>query len=401
MHGNIKNRVLFVDDEQFVLLMLQGFMRRMRDGWDGEFAGGGHKALELMDKNPFDIIVSDMRMPEMSGAELLNQVMKRHPRTARIVLSGHAEEHLVLESIGVTHQWLVKPCELTILRSTLERISAFQRRLESPELKALIGQIKHLPSVPVIYHKILDALQDPNSSTQMIGEMVSQDPGLAAKLLQLTNSAFFGFARSVSSPVEAVQMLGVNRIRSLTLINHVCSAFEGETGLNSPMEELWQHSLHTAWLARQIVEIENGGANAAEQAFTSGLLHDIGHLMLLANLPEQCREVRELARSRKCPLYLAEKEVLKATHADVGAYLLSLWGLPLPLVEAVAFHHEPAQSSERDFSPLVAVHVANIWSRAQLASSPDIGATAIDLDYLKETGLHERLSIWQQQLLAD
>lgn len=123
--------------------------------------------------------------------------------------------------------------------------------------------------------------------------------------------------------------------------------------------------------------------------------------MLLANLPEQCREVRELARSRKCPLYLAEKEVLKATHADVGTYLLSLWGLPLPLVEAVAFHHEPAQSSERAFSPLAAVHVANIWSRAQLGSSPDIGATAIDLDYLKETGLHERLSIWQQQLIAE
>ena len=401
MQGNVKSRVLFVDDEQFVLFMLQGFMRRMRDNWEAQFVESGVKALELLANNPFDIIVSDMRMPEMSGAQLLHEVMRRFPRTARVVLSGHAEEHLVLESIGVTHQWLVKPCELTVLKTTLQRISEFQRRLESPDLKALVGRIHHLPSVPTIYHRILDALQSPNSSIQTIADLVSQDPGLSAKVLQLTNSAFFGFARSVSNPVEAVHLLGVNRLRSLALMHHVCAAFEGDDSLKAVIENLWQHSLHAAWLARQIVEIDNGGANAAELAFTAALLHDIGELLLLANIPAEYRAIREQAVARKCPVYLVEREVLKATHADVGAYLLSLWGLPAPLVEAVAFHHEPSFSPERQFSPLTAVHVANIWSHAQLGLSPDVVITPVDTEYLKACGVLDRFEVWSQKLLTE
>lgn len=395
------NRVMFVDDEEFVLTTLRGFMRKLGDEWEAEFAGSGPKALELLEQKPFDIIVSDMRMPDMTGAELLNEVMRRHPRTARVVLSGYSDEQDVLRAIGVTHQWLAKPCPLNVLRSVLEGVIRFQQRLENPELKTLAGEIQNLPSVPLIYQRILDALQSPNSTTQTIGGIVIQDAGLAAKVLHLANSAFFGFAQSVSSPGEAVQLLGVNRIRSLALMHHVFCAFSGGPEQQAEVEDLRQHSLHTGWLAQQIVELEHGEAHVAEEAFTAGLLHDIGQLMLMAEHPAAWNEVRELARSRQCTLYQAEKDVLKTTHADLGAYLLTLWGLPLPLVEAVAFHHEPAESGVSGFSTLTAVHVANVWSREQLGGAQDLLRSSINVDYLKSVGVVDRLEYWRSQFFPE
>jgi HD-like signal output (HDOD) protein len=135
-----------------------------------------------------------------------------------------------------------------------------------------------------------------------------------------------------------------------------------------------------------------------EKAFTGGLLHDIGQLILAANLPAAYREIRALARSRRIPIYDAEKQVLKATHADIGAYLLSIWGLPIPLVETVGLHHEPGRAPERTFGALTAVHVASAWSYEQTPSAREIPVSPLDLDYLKETGVADRLDLWRQRL---
>jgi HD-like signal output (HDOD) protein len=396
----IRKRVLFVDDEQSVLSVLQAFMKRLSNDWESVCVESGEQAMVLINQKPFDVVISDMRMPGMSGTELLNEVMKRSPRTVRIVLSGHADEQMVQESVGVAHQWVAKPFDLTMLRGILSRIAAFQGRLENPDLKELTGRIRHLPSTPKIYFEIIQALQSSTASTQTIAEIVARDPALTAKILHLVNSAFFGVARSISDAGEAVQLLGASRIRSLALIHHVFSAFDSRAFEQLSMEEVWQHSLQTAAWARQIVLWEGGGRILEEKAFTGGLLHDIGQLILAANLPSAYREIRKLARDRRIPIYDAEKQILHATHADVGAYLLSIWGLPIPLVETVACHHEPAMVQERTFNALTAVHVACRWSYEKMPSAREIPASPLDPDYLKEVGVANRLDLWRQRLAA-
>jgi HD-like signal output (HDOD) protein len=387
-----------VDDEQSVLLVLQAFMQRISDEWESAFVDSGAKAIALMAQKPFDVIISDMRMPDMNGTELLNEVMKRYPRTVRIVLSGHADEQMVQESVGVAHQWVAKPFDLKVLKANLARIESFQARLQNEDLQELVGKIKCLPSTPKLYFEIIEALQSSTSSTHTIANIIARDPALTAKILHLVNSAFFGMARNIADAAEAVQLLGVSRIRSLALIHHVFSAFEQRTYGELSVEEIWQHSLQTAAWARQFILWQGGGRALEEKAFTGGLLHDIGHLILAANLPEACREIRAQARAHKSSLYEAEKRVLKATHADVGSYLLSIWGLPVPLVETVALHHEPALAAERTFCALGAVHVANVWSYEQTHSAREFPGTPLDLDYLREIGVGDRLAHWRQRL---
>lgn len=400
MNESPKKRILFVDDEQSVLLVLQAFMQRIANEWESAFVDSGPKALALMAEKPYDVIISDMRMPDMNGTELLNEVMKRHPRTVRIVLSGHADEQTVQESVGVAHQWVAKPFDLKVLKATLTRIGNFQARLENASLKEVIGKIKCLPSTPKVYFDIIEALQSSTSSAQTIAEIIARDPGLTAKILQLVNSAFFGMARSIADAAEAVQLLGVSRIRSLALIHHVFSAFDQRHYGELSVEEIWQHSLQTAAWARQFVLWQGGGRMLEERAFTGGLLHDVGHLILAANLPEACREIRLLARTHQLSLYEAEQRVLHATHADVGSYLLSIWGLPVPLIETVALHHEPALAADRTFNALGAVHVASAWSYEQSASARVFPGTPLDLGYLREVGVADRLDQWRQRLAS-
>ena len=266
-----RKRILFVDDEKSVLLVLRAFMQRLSSEWETECVEGGMQALALMAQKPFDVVITDMRMPDMDGTELLNEIVKRYPKTVRIVLSGHADEQTVNESIGVAHQWVAKPFDIKVLRSILNLISRFQRRLDNPGIKELIGKIRHLPSVPQLYFEIIEALQSNTSSVQIISEIISRDPALTAKILQLVNSAFFGNARSICDPIEAVQLLGVSRIRSLALIHHVFSSFERRSYEQLSVEEVWRHSLQTAaWSRPDARPAHWPGCEAAPSASRAG-----------------------------------------------------------------------------------------------------------------------------------
>ncbi len=398
MSGAGKKRILFVDDEAPVLAVLQALMRRMMNEWETSVASDGAEALALMDRQPFDVVVSDMRMPGMSGAQLLNEVMRRHPKAVRIVLSGHADERTVQETVGVAHQWLAKPFDPGVLSSILRRVSASHDWLNDRGLKELVGRLTRLPSAPHIYYQILESLQSPDCSMQVIADVIARDPALTAKILKLVNSAFFGMAREISSATEAVQLLGVSRIRSLALTHHIFSAFDQHSYAELSVDEIWHHSLQSAVWARQLARWQGNDRSLEDLAFTGGLLHDIGRLILAANLPAAYRQICAEAHRRSCPHLAVEREILHATHADVGAYLLTLWGLPLALVETVALHHEPALTVERAVNALTAVHVASVWSYERTASARIVPGTPLDADYLTSLGLSDRVAQWRPRL---
>ena len=392
----MKSRILFVDDERSVLEGLQRMLRCFRREWDMYFALSGEQALTIMEANPIDIIVTDMRMPGMNGAQLLTEVMQRHPSIIRIVLSGHADSALIVESVSVTHQYISKPCDPQTLKSTIVRATELRALLEDANLRYLASQMGVLPSLPSPYLEMAQELQSPEASIQKVGQIIARDPGMTAKILQLANSSFFGRRRQVSNPAEAVSYLGLVRIQCLFLTIHAFSQFNAPDNQYLSGERLWKHSMCTAALAKQIAEAERAEKRTVEQAFTAGLLHDIGTLMLACRLPKRHAEAFDCARANNVPLWIAERETLCASHAEVGAYLLGLWALPDPIVEAVAYHHRPAEMLCKSLSPLTALHAADALDHEQNGEvHPGIPAAQVDLTYLTGLGLRDRLAVWR------
>ncbi len=398
MAEDTRIRVLFVDDDPSVLGLLTATIGALRKEWDGAVAGSGEEALRLLEERSFDVVVSDMRMPGMGGGELLNRVMRQYPGTARLIMSGFADEETVIASVGAAHQYLPKPFELRTLRGILGRIRKLNQRLQASAVRGLAAQLPAVPSVPEVYFEMLEAMQSADSPLEAIAEIMSRDPGMTAKLLQLVNSAFFGFSRECGRVVEAVQMLGVTRVRALALGMQVFSAFDAGKAGDFPLEQLWQHSLQTGLWARRIAEEEGCPAEMREQAFTAGVMHDLGQLALATGLPEVCREIRRRAATERRPLFEVEREVWGADHGGLGGHLLGLWGLPAPLVEAVALHHEPSASEDTTFSVTTAVHVANALAHARGEAEAAGAGAAVDRGYLERLGLGGRWEGWRALL---
>jgi HD-like signal output (HDOD) protein len=390
-----KSRVLFVDDDPHVLGVLRYTFGRSNAEWEVELAPSGTAALELMAAQPFDIVVTDLRMPKMSGVQLLNEVMQKYPRTIRIMISGYAEPDLVLGSLGTAHQFVAKPFELSSVRNTLIRLRNLNRLLESDEVRPLLNGLQKLPSIPAIYLELIDALSSMDSPLERVCSIVETDPALTAKLLQLVNSAFFGVSREVSRVSEAVQLLGLGLVRSLALGIHLFKAFDQSRFQSFSIDAVWNHSLQVALLARRILQSEGCPQHAQEQAFTGGLLHDAGKMILAENHPARYHQIIERSRSRHQPLHQAEQEILGADHALIGAYLFVLWGLPVSLTECVAWHHQPSRGVMPELSPLTAVHVANavVAGREAEGGGKD---RWLDWTYLDTLGMRTRLPAWSQ-----
>lgn len=395
-----KTRVLFVDDESQILKLLELMLKSFQDEWEMEFAPSGREALELMRKRPFDIVVTDMRMPSMSGVELLNHVMRLYPRTVRIILSGYADQEMVMRSIGVTHLYLNKPVEPQMLKSTLLRVRNLTERLLNSKIQDVVTELGHLPSIPTVYFEIMNALQSASVSSIEIGEIVAKDPGLTAKILQLSNSAFFGSASNVSSPEEAVQFLGVGIIAALALTHRLFSSLDPQKFHDFQVEKLWNHSIQTGLMARGVTWLQTRSANMAELAFTAGILHDVGKLILLDKLTDSYRVVCLKAARNKTGLAQFERAEYDIDHAEVGGFLLGLWGLPVSLVEAVYYHHTPSQSGDQEFTALTAVHVANVFAQEKTPGSRGPNLNLLDAPYLSRLNLLDRVKEWQSELMA-
>jgi putative nucleotidyltransferase with HDIG domain len=391
----MKKRILFVDDEPMVLDGLKRMLRPMREEWEMVFVGSGAEALEFMSKTPFDVVVSDMRMPKMNGAELLAEILKRYPQTVRLILSGHADKDLILKCIGSTHQYLAKPCRPDDLTAAISRAGDLNQSLKDKGLRQLVSCMERVPSMPRLYVEIVEKLENPEVGLDVIGDIIAKDLGMTAKILKLVNSSFFGLAREISSPAEAVSQVGPEMIKSLVLSIHAFSQFGTTTTGGLSIEALWRHSQNTARLAQAIARMEDSEQKIVDEAFVGGLLHDIGKLVLASNFPGDYTRIIEIGRNGTISLVAAEENTFGANHAEVGGYLLGLWGLPVPVVEAIALHHNPAQCTYRGFSPLAAVHAANALVNFEGQVERVFESGKLDSSYLKLLGLDGRLEVWR------
>jgi HD-like signal output (HDOD) protein len=389
-----------VEDNPILLSLYATMLDEEPERWDVSTARDGERALELIEQGPYDVLVTDLGLPGVSGIELINQVRQRYPGCCRIILSGLKDQQVVARSLNATHQFLAKPFDISVLKATLDRVGSLDAFLADEALKSLVGQMGTLPSFPSLYLEIMKELGAEAPSVQWIAEIISQDPSMTAKLLQIANSAAMGLAHAVSSPFEAVQHLGFCTVRSLALTLHIFSPL-GQTAIQGfSVDALWGHVVRTGALARRLGQLEGAEPAEAEDAYIAGMLHDAGKLMLAQSLPRKFQSALALAAARPCPLHEAEREVLGANHAGVAAYLLALWGLPANIVEAVAFHHAPAKGHADGFSALTAVHAANALEHEFFDDNPAVPKPELDLAYLSSLGVQERLPVWRANALT-
>jgi len=390
------NQILFVDDEQKILDGLRRNLRSMRDQWTMMFACGGEEALTMMEGAAVDVIVSDMRMPGMDGAELLRQVQQRHPHVIRVILSGQSDKEMVLESIGSTHLFLSKPCEKEALQATIERACALRAILQDKGLRALVGRMRSIPSMPKLYAEIKSLVESDQWSLKEVGQIISRDVGMTARVLQVVNSAYFGTAENISTIEQAVNFLGVDVIESLALSEHVFSKCSDELVEMFPIDRLWLEGAGTGTLAREIARAEQRPLVEVEQAFIAGLLHDTGILMFAINHSRRYRAVLDKAQAQQRKITEVEQKEFNSSHAEVGAYLLGLWGVSEAIVEAVALHHRPGDSGGTGFTPLTAVHAADVLYQEVAGAIIDCPPSLLDMAYLERANVADRVPQWRE-----
>ena len=387
--------ILFVDDDEKVLNGLRRLLMPFDGTWQTEFACGAEEGLRLLSQGARDVIVADLRMPGINGVELLKQVSKLYPQMVRIILSGTLVEDLRSQATLVAHQYLSKPCDPEVLKAILNRAFALRDVLVEPALRALISGTVSLPSTPTLYTELMEAVRSSEASVQQLGAIIARDPAMTAKVLQLVNSAFFGISRAVGNPADAVAFLGVDAIAALALSISAFSLFRSQGAKRFSIERLQGHSVAVAGIAREIAKSQkNRPKSLVDDTFTAGILHDLGKLMLFCHHPKKYEAAMDLAEARKVWLRDAERELLGTTHAEIGGYLLWLWGLPDSVAEAVTFHHNPSACPADHFDALTAVHVADALVRASTAetSAPEAG---LDIDYLTRIGMIHELPNWR------
>jgi putative nucleotidyltransferase with HDIG domain len=355
-----RSRILFVDDEPQILEGLRHRLRRFRSRWDLVFATGAADALGQLAASTFDVVVSDLRMPGIDGATLLRHVRDRFPGVVRIVLSGESDVQLARCASLVAHQFIAKPCDPDVLEGILDRTLALRALVNDEPIRRLVTRLDDLPALPETYTRVKALVADDRSTAADVADVIKRDAAIAAKVLQLVNSAFFGLSHAVGSVEDAVVRLGLDRTGAVVLASEVFGVFSPGGTAHAATEKLQRHSLATAHLADRI-----SLRPLAEDVYTAALLHDVGKLVLALHAPDHLRLAEEEAVRAAVPGYVAEQALFGFTHAEVGAYLLGLWGLPHFIVEAVANHHLPGRVPGSGLGALAAVHVADTLEHAR------------------------------------
>lgn len=391
-------RILFVDDEPRVLEGLQRMLRPQRQFWEMAFANGGAAALAMLETRGFDIIVTDMRMPEMDGAELLERVRARFPGVVRIALSGYFNPAAALRAAPVAHQFLIKPCSPERLCSAIERACSLGAILKDEAIRRAVSSMGEMPCLPRTYARLVEALEEPDAAVQQVAKIVEQDVGVSAKVLQLVNSAFFGLVQEIATVPMAVSYLGLDVLKQLVLSIEIFRTFRSNHHMESfCLAELESHSQFTAALAARLPVPKD----LVSLGVISALLHDVGELVLAIRIRDRYELALRTSFKEQRPLYAVEEEVIGASHAEIGAYLLGLWGLPGPIVDAVCYHHHPRRmeaSPRRELGPLAVVHVADVLAREYWGPSAGTASgmkPALDLEYLRTLGVADQVPAWR------
>jgi HD-like signal output (HDOD) protein len=382
-------RVLFVDDDPLALEQIRREISHARLHYDVVFVDSGHAALAALEGDEFDAIVCDLRMPVMDGPTLMGHVRNRYPNVVRVSMSGAVDDTDFMRAMPVTHQFLSKPIVGEALREVIDRSCSLNTILHHQGIRALVGRLNALPATQQTFQALSEAMTQPNTHTADISRIVSKDTALCVKTLQIVNSSFFRRGQAITSIQAAVTFVGMEMIKSLALSACVFNAVDASPVTFKLLRDLQSRSLRKAHFARSLLK----DSRHADEAFTAALLLDIGQAVLALCSPQMFTEVMQICRETNRPAHEVEKEAFGVAHPEVGAYLLGLWGLPLELIEAVAYHHTPSRVKHAQTAMLAAVHVADAVIDAT-ADQPEKLLNKLDAAFVARTGVNRCLTEW-------
>jgi len=387
-----KRQIMFVDDEAFILKGYKRALEQFGSEWDVFYCTSGMQALTTMNQQPIDVLITDMRMPEMDGIALLEQVIQNHPSVIRMIMSGNVEEPAILRAANLAHQLIAKPCDIEKMRNIIEETCQLRDLLSDRKLIKLVTGIKNLPSVPTLYFDLINEFQSDQPTFAKVGEIIGMDVAMTAKILQLVNSAFFSIPHKVSNLNQALSILGLNTIKALVLSVGIFSEYQNRSFSSFSIEELWQHSIFVGNLSRAIASSAKLNRFEQDEAQMAGILHDVGKL-IQTDIPGF---FRLLSMNTKVPELQIEYHYLGTSHAEIGAYMLSLWGLPSGVIKAVAFHHNPAKDTAFRIDPVTAVHIANhLYYTEKPFRKESHFAPPLNNHYLEQIGVDSQLEDWR------
>ena len=384
---------MVVADDARELASLKDSFAEIEGAWEVQYYSSREAAVSYLDEQTIEIVFAELTAGPLAGTHFLHEVWKRCPKAARFLLGSGMESEVMVECVLGAHQFVEKPLDAFTLKNLLDRTQAINRLIQNPNVQTLVSRMRTLPSRPSVSLEIMKELRSRNASAQVVGELIAKDLSISSKLIQVVNSAYYGWARQVSEPGDAVILLGMEATASLVLSIESFAKFDKIKPLYFSIDEVWRHSQRVAHTSKMIAETISGDSVVVKDAFTAGLLHDIGKLALALNFEEQYRNAIGIAEKNNLSTCQAEMQIFGACHPEAGAYLLSVWGLPISIIEAVASHHQPARDLRAPFSAATAVHLAERFAHEEELKRRNASDIQADLDYAPELNLQPQMDI--------
>lgn len=351
-------RILVVDkDKDFRNSIFEAFKG---SDYDVITAENSVWAINFLKSLEIDLVISDLQILPTGGYDLLLQIKEEFPNVIRIIMSHSAEESSVLKAIlhNVARFYILKPLRKEKLLEYVGQIFDTEELLKSNDLLHLISNVEKLPTIDTSYQTILNMIER-DADTSSISDVIERDFAISSKLLQIANSAYYGL--QTGSVKHATVYLGLSNLKSLIYSTAILDSFHASEKDEQKIKDLWTHALLTSKLLHYIYEafLEK---KLPESAYSAGLLHNIGSLILIQNHFEGYKKVISNARPKDLNLLDLEREAFCVTHLEAGGYLISWWKLPFPIVESALYHHRPLDPSVINREIVAAVHIAQHYA---------------------------------------
>ncbi|ACS80920.1 response regulator [Maridesulfovibrio salexigens] len=392
--GRSKN-ILFIDNDKDQLRKLDKQLSALKKRWQVDYASNKDETMAQLRTRPYDIIAMELHVDGFEGEELLDEIKYRQPGSIRFIISESVDSENYIRFVKYAHQFITKPYLQSELIGKIKKSLRLKHVFLNERASKGIASIEELPSMPELFLKLERELNKEDVIISNIGKMIAEDMSMTAGLLKLVNSPFFGLYSKVTKPEQAVTLLGLDNLKGLVLGIHLFNSTKGAK-IDFSIEELGKHCQYTALMARAIIKAEGGSNEQAEHTFLAGFLHDIGKLVLATSYPDEYRTILSIVRETNTPVPEAEKDILGFTHAEVGAYLLAIWGFDEDVVEAIYCHHSPQRLGSVDLSPAVAIHVANSFDHELRVKNSEYAPHLLSADWLEQNEFGSKLPEWLQ-----
>lgn len=386
-----ENRILFVDCGAVSKTHKDFFSKTEEESWSTLICCKGSEAEKALGDDRYDICISDIHLPDIDGMEFFRTVRDNYPGTIRVMETDNRDHSFLIKASELAHLVVSPDCAPQVLSAILENSLQLRKILGNQKLHERISSIKALPSPPEMYKQLMEELQQEDYSMHRVAEIIKSDIAITAKLLQLINSAFFGLQTHVESPLHAVNLLGINVVKNIVLTSGIFQKFHDPNIPGFSAQSIYQRSIAIGAGARHLANAFGFSTRDVEDSLLAGMLHDIGKLIMLTYFTEELSAANELANKEQITLFEAEREVLGVTDAELGAHLLSLWNIPLTILEAVAFHYEPRRSAYPIMNILTPVHLSYAINNDIIHNVRDDSKSHIDYAYIDRFSLRDNI----------